>query len=88
MSLIKFTICEVVFSFSKAKLSCLVVKSDVLIINQEIIMFACEHCYLSTPKGCNNKIIYLFTHLFHMHKEDMCNMMNMIFLFIRIHVVF
>jgi hypothetical protein len=34
-----------------------VVKSDVLIINQEITMFVYEHCSLSTPKGCNNKII-------------------------------
>ncbi len=67
-----FTICEVVFSSSKAKLSCLVVKSDVLIINQEITMFVYEHHSLSTPKGYNNKIIYLFTHLFHMHKEKMC----------------
>ncbi len=49
ISLIKFTIYEVVFSSSKAKFSCLVVKRDVLIINQEITMFAYDHCSLNTP---------------------------------------
>jgi hypothetical protein len=42
----------------------IITKNDILTIDQEVIMFVFDHYSLKTPKGLNNKFVYLCMCLF------------------------